>query len=338
MTMRSWVADLKAAPRKKALPVLSFPTISLMGITVKELIGDSNIQAKGMKMIADRVDSAASVSMMDLSLEAEAFGCDIRLFDDEVPTVTSPVISSEEDAKNIRIPSIGEGRTGRYIEAIGKAKKLITDRPVLAGVIGPFSLAGRLMDVNEALVNCYAEPDMVHETMKKVVPFCIEYMEAYKKIGANGAVMAEPLTGMLSPELAAEFSEPYVKQIMDAVREEDFIVLYHNCGDNTIKMVDSILKVGADGYHFGNAIKMKEMLSHIPSDILAMGNIDPSSQFNIGTPESIYQATIDLMIECCDEYPNFGISSGCDIPPSSPWENIDAFFKAVKDFYDAKNV
>ena len=338
MTMRSWVADLKTAKRKKALPVLSFPVISLMGITVKELISSSDIQAKGMKMVADRVDSAASVSMMDLSVEAEAFGCDIRLFDDEVPTVITPVISTEEEAKNMRVPSAREGRTGQYIEAIGKAKELITDRPVLAGVIGPFSLAGRLMDVNEVLVNCYAEPDMVHETMRKVVPFCIEYMEEYKKIGANGAVMAEPLTGMLSPDLAAEFSEPYVKQIMDAVRTDDFVVMYHNCGDNTIKMVDSILRVGADAYHFGNAINMKEMLSHIPSDVFAMGNIDPSAQFNIGTPESIYKATIDLMTECCNEYPNFGISSGCDIPPSSPWANIDSFFKAVKDFYDAKGV
>ncbi len=29
-------------------------------------------------------------------------------------------------------------------------------------------------------------------------------------------------------------------------------------------------------------------------------------------------------------YPNFLISSGCDIPPITPWENIDAFFAAVQ--------
>ena len=34
-------------------------------------------------------------------------------------------------------------RTGIYLDAIAEAKKLITDRPVFAGVIGPFSLAGR---------------------------------------------------------------------------------------------------------------------------------------------------------------------------------------------------
>ena len=38
------------------------------------------------------------------------------------------------------------------------------------------------------------------------------------------------------------------------------------------------------------------------------------------------------MEKCC-KYPNFVISSGCDIPPLSSWDNIDAFFAAVKEFY-----
>ena len=49
-----------------------------LGITVKELVMDSALQAKGMKMVADRVDSSAAVSMMDLSVEAEAFGAQSR--------------------------------------------------------------------------------------------------------------------------------------------------------------------------------------------------------------------------------------------------------------------
>ncbi|MBS7172993.1 uroporphyrinogen decarboxylase family protein [Blautia caecimuris] len=33
------------------------------------------------------------------------------------------------------------------------------------------------------------------------------------------------------------------------------------------------------------------------------------------------------------KYPNFVISSGCDIPPAAPLENIQAFFDAVKEYY-----
>jgi len=333
MNSREWLMELRDAREKKAFPILSFPVISLLDISVKELVKDSDSQSKGMKMVADRINSAASVSMMDLSVEAEAFGCTPRFFDDEVPTVVGSLVTTLEEAKALQIPKVGDGRTGLLINSIEKAKGLITDRPVLAGVIGPFSLAGRIMDVNEAFINCYAEPEMVHEILQKVVQFSTEYINAYKAIGANGVVMAEPLAGMLSPDMEKEFSEPYVRQIIEATKDDNFLVMYHNCGDNTIQMIDSILSVGADAYHFGNAINMKDMLSRIPKDIIVMGNIDPSGQFNIGTPESIYNETMALMTECCKEYPNFVISSGCDIPPSSPWTNIDAFFKAVDDYY-----
>ncbi len=332
MNMKQWLNELRAAEIKKPMPVLSFPSISLMGITVRELISDSATQAKGMKLIAERVDAAASVSMMDLSLEAEAFGSAIRVSDEEVPTVTGSIIHSEEEAEALRVPSVGEGRTGKYIEAIGQAKKLITDRPVFAGVIGPFSLAARLMDVSEAMIYCYDEPDMVHCTMRKVTEFLIAYIKEYKKVGADGVVIAEPVTGILSPALAEEFSEPYCRQIVDAVQDDEFIVVYHNCGNNTIMMIDSILRVGAAAYHFGNAISMKEMLEHIPADTVAMGNIDPSTQFRNGTPESIREATLRVLNEC-SQHRNFVISSGCDIPPMAPWGNIDAFFDAVREYY-----
>ncbi len=71
-------------------------------------------------------------------------------------------------------------------------------------------------------------------------------------------------------------------------------------------------------------------LSLMPPNMIAMGNIDPSGEFKNGTPESIRKETLELMSKC-GKYDNFVISSGCDIPPLSRWENIDAFFKAVKD-------
>ena len=70
----------------------------------------------------------------------------------------------------------------------------------------------------------------------------------------------------------------------------------------------------------------------IPSDVVVMGNLDPAGQIRNGTPETVRQATIEIMSNCC-AYPNFVISSGCDIPPASPWANIDAFMDAVNEFY-----
>ena len=153
--MKQWVAEMIQDEKKPSIPVLSFPCIQLLGVSVKELISDSNLQAQGMKAVADRIPTGASVSLMDLSVEAECFGAAIRVSDDEVPTVVGSIVNEPEDADTLVIPKVGTARTGLYIEAIEKAVKLIQDRPVLAGVIGPFSLAGRLMDVSEAMIFCY---------------------------------------------------------------------------------------------------------------------------------------------------------------------------------------
>ncbi|NLA29636.1 MAG: methyltransferase [Propionibacterium sp.] len=335
MHVKTWIEELIASPKKKAIPVLSFPSVSLLGISVVDLISLGENQAQGMIRIAERCNTAASVSMMDLSIEAECFGSNIRYSDKEVPTVIGGIISTPEDADALSVPAVGTGRTSQYIDAIRQAALGIKDRPVFAGVIGPFSLAGRLMDVSEAMVYCYEEPEMVHTVLSKTTDFLIDYIKAYRDVGADGVVIAEPLAGLLSPALAQEFSADYTKKIVDAVKTDEFAVIYHNCGGTAIKTIDSILSVGADGYHFGNAISMAEMMPHIPANVPALGNVDPAREFCNGTPDSVRLATEKLLQEC-GQYPNFVPSSGCDIPPQTPWENIDAFFATVDEYYAGK--
>lgn len=333
MDMKQWLHEQLTAEKRRAMPILSFPAIQLMDITVRDLISDSDLQAKGMYEVARRCPTSAAVSMMDLSVEAECFGSQIRVTDDEVPTVIGSVVDTPEDAEALQVPAFGSGRTGLYVKAISKALKLITDRPIFAGVIGPFSLAGRLMDMTQVMINCYEEPEMVHATLEKATEFLLSYVKAYKAIGAHGVVIAEPAAGLLSPDFCGEFSSPYVKKIVDAVQDEEFIVIYHNCGDAVNRMVPQILETGAAAYHFGNAVSMEDMLRQMPSDVLTMGNVDPVSAIRNGTPEKVRQDTLAIMEACC-KYPNFLISSGCDIPPAAPWENIDAFFAAVEEFYN----
>ena len=332
INMKKWLEDMRLSPTKKALPILSFPAVQLLGISVSELISDSEKQAQGMKLVAERTDAAASVSLMDLSVEAECFGAQTKFSECEVPTVIGRLVTTEADADALTVPKVGAARSGLYIDAIKKASEIINDRPVLAGIIGPFSLAARLCDVTEIMMDCYDEPEKIHTVLEKVTEFLCEYCKAFKDAGANGVVMAEPVAGLLSPALAEEFSEPYVKKIFDSVKSDDFVVIYHNCGNNTVRMIDSILATEADAYHFGNSIDMAEMMTHIPEDTVAMGNVDPAAQFRNGTPDSIREETLEIMEKCC-KYPNFVISSGCDIPPMSKWENIDAFFSAVGEYY-----
>lgn len=331
--MKAWMDGMRQGGRKAALPILSFPCVSLLDISVRQLISDSARQAEGMRLVAERVPSAASVSLMDLSVEAECFGAQVRFSDSEVPTVVGRLIHDIDEAEALTVPPVGTARSGIYIDAIRRAAQLITDRPVLAGMIGPFSLAARLLDVSEIMADCYDEPEMVGTVLEKATEFLIGYARAYKAAGADGMMMAEPVAGLLSPALEEEFSSPYVKKIVDAVQDDTFAVIYHNCGDNTPRMLDSILSTGAAAYHFGNAVNMRQMLERIPANTVVMGNLDPAAVLRMGDPATVRTATRELMAECA-AYPNFVPSSGCDMPPLTPWENINAFFRAVEDFYE----
>lgn len=333
MNMKQWLEQQKAAVARKPLPILSFPCVDLTDITVNQLVADSDAQVAGMVAVARRCDTAAAVSMMDLSVEAECFGAQIVFEDNEVPTVVGSIVNTMADAEALPTPQVGAGRSGVYVEAIRKVTALITDRPVLAGVIGPYSLAGRLMDVSQAMINCFVEPEMVHAVLDKASAFLIEYIRAFKEAGANGVVMAEPAAGLLTPELCQEFSSNYVRRIVEAVQDDSFIVVYHNCGGAIDRLVPEILSTGAAAYHFGNAVPMTSMLEQMPGDILTMGNVDPVGTLRNGTPESVRTDTL-AVLESCTKYPNFLVSSGCDIPPGTPWENLDAFFAAVAEYYN----
>ena len=328
MNMKQW---LQSAPSQhKAMPILSFPGARLIGGSVDALVRSGALQAKCMQAVAARWDALASVSLMDLSVEAQAFGSPVRFSADEVPTVTAPILAEGGDPDSLEVPKVGAGRTGEYVSAVANAKRLI-ERPIFAGSIGPFSLAGRLLDMSEIMVLCYEEPDLVHAVLEKAAAFLIEYNGALRDAGADGLLMAEPAAGLLSPALIGEFSTPYVRRIIRAVETGDFAVIYHNCG-NTIPLIGSILETGASAFHFGNAIDLSEMLKLVPEEYPVFGNVEPAGQFRGGTPQSVRAAALGLL-EKCAGHSNFIISSGCDIPPQAPLENIDAFFEAVRDFY-----
>ena len=171
----------------------------------------------------------------------------------------------------------------------------------------------------------------VETVLGKVTEFLTKYAKAFKEAGANGIAIAEPAAGLLSPGLIKEFSTPYVEKIRDAVEDENFMILYHNCG-NVVPLLDNIKGLGVGGYSFGNAIDIEEALKVIPEDSLVIGNIDPAGVIRNGTPEMVRKETRELL-ERCSKYPNFVIASGCDIPPMSPLENIQTFFDTVAEFY-----
>lgn len=317
------------AKKGLALPILGFPAATKLGIKIGDLVRSAELTSEVISYVSQNTDIAAAMSLMDLSLEAEAFGAQIAFSEGEVPAVTKPVIDSPDDADKIRVASLSDGRIPMAIGAVRISAERIKDKPIIAGMIGPYSLAGRLLDVTEIIYYCYDEPDAVKTVLDKTSDFLIDYARALRDAGAAGVLIAEPLAGILNPTMAEEFSFPYVKKIIDAVKREDFAVIYHNCGNSVGMMLDGIFSQGASAYHFGNASDMKAILEKAPKDIICMGNIDPVACFTDGNEENM-EFSVSSLLDACGKYPNFILSSGCDIPPHAKWENVEAFFRTAK--------
>lgn len=325
--MQQWADQVMSSPVRKAIPILTHPGIQLIGRKVSEAVTDGYIHYCAIKRLQEEFPSAAATTIMDLTVEAEAFGCQVRMEENEIPSVALPVISKEEDIQALKIPSLLNGRIPEYLKAMQLAAEHIIDRPVLGGCIGPFSLAGRLMGMTEIMTEMFLNPDMVFLLLEKCTFFLIRYAEAVKETGVHGIIMAEPAAGLLSADQCDAFSSSFIRRIVRSVQDENFLFILHNCG-NTGHCTASMVETGAGALHFGNAIDLQKAISEVPDHILVLGNLDPVTDFCMATPEEMLERTLKLL-EKVGKNKNFILSSGCDVPPQAPLANIRAFYQAL---------
>jgi uroporphyrinogen decarboxylase len=328
--MIEWKNSIIASEEIKAMPIMTYPGLNILGETVLESVTNGEVQYRSIKALKDRYPTVASATVMALYVEAEAFGSEINYSQTEIPTVSKRLIYSFDSVASLKIPEIGEGKTREHLKAAKLTTENISDRPVFGGIIGPYSLAGRLYDITEMMAAILIEPEGAHKLLQVCTDFLKKYAKAFKDAGCNGIIVAEPAAGLLAEKECNEFSSFYVKQIVDHVQDENFIVILHNCG-NTVPLVNSMVSTGSAGFHFGNAVDMLDILPYIPSDRLVFGNLDPVGIIKNGTPEIIRAETLELLNKTAS-FKNFVLSSGCDVPPGTKIENIDALFNALNEY------
>lgn len=330
MNMQSWTQEIIGNPQRVAIPIMTHPGIEYIHKTVRDAVTNGQVHYEAIQALCDKYPSAAATVIMDLTVEAEAFGAEIVFPENEVPSVSGRLLADEAAIGSLEVPALNKGRIPQYLKANMLAARNINDRPVLAGCIGPYSLAGRLYDMSEMMMLLYINPEAAFTLLRKCTDFILRYCMALKATGVNGVMMAEPAAGLLSNDDCLQYSSVFIKEIVDAVQDENFSVVLHNCG-NTGHCTAAMVHTGAAAYHFGNKIDMMEALKEVPADALAMGNLDPVSLFKMATPEKMKAETLQLL-EATANYPNFVLSSGCDTPPHTPAENIEAFFDALNEF------
>ena len=326
MNVEHWIRNIIGAHERCTVPLMTHPGLELVGATVAEAVRDGEVHARAICELSRKYPSAAATVMMDLTVEAEAFGCSIAFPENDMPHILNRLVDAAH-VESLAVPPLSAGRIPQYLQATASAAERLGEKPLFAGAIGPFSLAGRLYGMSEIMVDCYLEPEAVEMLLNKCADFVESYCRALKQTGCAGVVIAEPAAGLLSNDDCMRFSSAYVRRIVESVQDDTFMVILHNCG-NTGQCTAAMVATGAKAYHFGNAASMTEALEQCPQDALVMGNVDPVGVLRLMPPEGVEKAVTQLL-EQTAAYPNFVLSTGCDVPPGVPEANIQAYYAAL---------
>ena len=155
LNMKEWINEIIQKKEVVAMPIMTHPGIEMIGKTVRDAVTDGQVHYNAIKALSEKYPTAAATVIMDLTVEAEAFGAEIVFPENEVPSVVGRLLNDEEAIDKLEIPALNKGRGPQYLKANMLAAKTITDRPVFAGCIGPYSLAGRLYDMSEIMMLIY---------------------------------------------------------------------------------------------------------------------------------------------------------------------------------------
>jgi uroporphyrinogen decarboxylase len=317
-----------SSPSRIAMPIAVYPGLALTRARVRDVVHDPQAQFEAAAALHERYHTPCVLSAMDLSAEAEAFGCTLHLSDDEIPSVTGRLVTSLAEAKALAAPKPGDKRTRVHLETIAKLRAAFGKELVIAGCIGPFSLAARLVGVSEAMELTIADPELMEAVLEKSTEFLVAYIKAFRAAGAGGVIMAEPAAGLLSPRSMSAFSSAWIRKIHAALGDDRFFIILHNCAAKLLHL-SAVLETGLSTFHFGAPMDMPAALAKVSTEVVLCGNLDPTAVF-VKMEPTLVGARVEELLAPTKGRRNFVISSGCDVPASAPLANLDAFFRAVR--------
>jgi len=314
--------------------------------------GMGNVTTEGLKSIgakfaASHLDaklmaaSAASsyklygfesgVVPFDLCIEAEALGCEINVYahseDLLYPTIKKKLIHNESEL-DIGIPS---GLTGRkriplMVEAIKLIKKDIgAEAAIGTYVLGPFTLAGQIMELNDLLKLSFKKPDKIGKLLDLLADAVIQVAGVYEQAGADYITVREmgATSDVLSPRVFKSLILPYLTKIFAKLTVPSVL---HICG-KTNDIVPFMAESGAKAISVDQKNDVAESRKKLGPKALVFGNYDPYNVLVTGSQDLIRQT----MRKCMDD----GVSAvwpGCDIWPTVPPDNMKAMMDEVRNY------
>jgi len=329
------ITDKYYLERKRLVaPLVGFPGVKLVGTSIKLAQQNCFEHAKVINSINERFHPDVLFPLMDLSVEANAIGRQTVILPNESATVVIEDFDLEQLNTLEKVRVEYDSRLLAYTETVKNMNEQIT-YSVMKGayVTGPYTLAGLILGAETAAIKSIINPDELRKVCDFTIRIILKYVELLVRNGAQLICVLEPSSVMLGPEEFEMFSATYVRRICELCDSKKIATVYHICG-NSSHLINKMCEAGVDALSLDSkeaGINLPQIAQHIPSDVVLIGNINPVGSILNGTPEEVIE-DVNVLLDSMKAFPNFILSTGCDLPPEVPLENIDAFMKAGREY------
>jgi uroporphyrinogen decarboxylase len=272
---------------------------------------------------------AGTVPWGCLTVEAEAFGCELEWFDDYYPRVTSHPLADTDDLTRLTDPDPATTkRLPLVLESLALVReRLGDDQFVIAMVVSPFLVAAELRGMERLLADLVFNPGFVMDLLDRVTQGLERYVGAIASSGAADVIMFENAGAgreMLGPTHVERFVMPYERRLLAAARARapELILIEHNCAAGPY--VEEILRLDVDAVHVAHADP--DVISR--AGIACLGTVDNQRLLLDGTPTQVVEAA---RAEIAQAPPaGFLLTTSCEIPFAAPIANLHALSAACR--------
>ncbi len=306
----------------------------IYGCKISEFNHNPKAIAEAQMVVYRKFGSDSLRVFTDLFPWAEAMGATVAYPEDDTADLLKPAICRIEDIHTLRpADPYKDGRLPVHLDAMKYLRELARDEiKCSAGVVGPFTNSFFLLGVDETLKMIYKNPEAVHKLCRISLETCKAYAKAVLDIGLVPTI-SEPMSSctVVSPKVFREFSLPYLKELIDYIRDYNGTkVVVHICGQ-TNKIWNDVADLGIGGMSIDNVASLKECKLTIGNRTKIMGNIDPSGIMYLGTPQDIRIKTLESIMDGYDSKNGYMVMSGCSLPTDTPFENIETMMDTVRE-------
>ncbi len=318
--------------RPPLLPILHSGLAGLLGVR----LGDYFTDAATMARVAVEGCRRFGFDGVQLSLgvtgEAESLGAKVDQPADGAPVLRQHLLADVSNLSSLkRGDAACRGRMPLFLDALRRVRSQAgSSLFCLATLRGPLNITAQLRGVEDTLVDMIESPDQISRILDFAVDVAITASEAALTASADGVVFGEAACSpnFISPELYRRLILPRHKRLVRSLRSMGWkVVGFHVCG-NILPILEDLISTGADLIDVDYQVPADQAVERAAGRVTLRGNLDPSSVFRFGDSVKVRAQTRELCRVVSGA--RWILSSGCDIPPGTPAENLQAFAEAAR--------